>query len=871
LTDLLHFIGDAVSVAFVLLGLATCVAWLRRRDRSLGFLALAIILLSLVVGLSKVPSLLGPWQPILSDLNLLLFLASGYALLRFRDFFVPLGTRWHAIAVGAIVVVAGAFIFEQLLLGSARVWRPLTNATAVALILVWSALVTEPIVRFWLASRALPSVQRARLRYLSLGFAGLVGVLLVAIGVALVRTSQEVQIATELAVLAVVPLLYFSFSPPSWLRTQWRRGEEEAIRNVMQDLLLLREDIDVLAKRALDLSMRLVGADAAFMLDPDGKASASLGLSGDELAELAQRFRGSPHALSRVALNGSIRTALVLETISTKGSGRLVLLAGLFTPVFGSDELTRVEQYASAVTAALDRAHLIKSLQHANSQLRDANRHKSEFLANMSHELRTPLNAILGFSELMIDDTHEHYDAATRREFLQQIHTSGQHLLQLINDILDLSKIEAGHMELRLESVDVRQLADEVATTVAPLADKKHIQLVVDAAGVGEIVADRGKLKQMLLNLVSNAIKFTPDGGTVTISSRRLENEVEISVTDTGIGVAEEDHERIFEEFQQLDSGAGRQQQGTGLGLALTKRFVELHGGSIRLKSELGAGSVFTLALPLGAAREASAPSLPELSAPAAIDERPLILVVEDNSPAADLLVRHLERGGFRVQLAVTGPQALDLARRLQPLAITLDILLPELDGWAVLTELKRDESTRDIPVVIVSVVDDQELGRALGALDYFVKPVDAKGLLRRLEQFQFTARDGLRQRRVLVVDDEPSNRTWLTELLTPAGFTVELASGGQQAIDMVRESPPDLILLDLMMPGVSGFDVVETLQADADMRRIPIMILTAKNLTAAEKRQLNGHVAAILSRSTTGAADLIGRLERLRRPVSVP
>jgi CheY-like chemotaxis protein len=356
----------------------------------------------------------------------------------------------------------------------------------------------------------------------------------------------------------------------------------------------------------------------------------------------------------------------------------------------------------------------------------------------------------------------------------------------------------------------------------------------------------------------------------VTIAAQRLKERAEISVADTGIGIAEEDQQRIFDEFQQLDSGAGRQQQGTGLGLALTKRFAELHGGSIDLKSKPGEGSVFTLSLPLTAARESASPSSPLRSQPATADERPLILIVEDNPAAADLLVRHLQRGGFRAQVAATGPLALDLARRLQPLAITLDILLPQLDGWAVLTELKRDEHTREIPVVIVSVVDDPELGRALGALDYFVKPVDAKSLLWRLAQFQFPAPDGSRPTRVLVVDDEPSNRTWLTEVLGPAGFSVELASGGQEAIDLARVSPPDLILLDLMMPGVSGFDVVEALQADASMRSIPVMILTGKNLTAAEKRQLNGHVAAILSRSTTDAADLIARLERLRRPVSV-
>jgi PAS domain S-box-containing protein len=513
------------------------------------------------------------------------------------------------------------------------------------------------------------------------------------------------------------------------------------------------------------------------------------------------------------------------------------------------------------ITARKEAEDAIKDL---NRELQIANKHKSEFLANMSHELRTPLNAILGFSELIIDDTSGKLDAATRSKFLIQINSSGTHLLALINDILDLSKVEAGRMTLALERVSVADVVRGVENTVEPLASKKHIRITTHVESAGEIEADAAKLKQMLLNLVSNAVKFTPEGGLVTIDVQHLAGAVEISVTDTGIGIAESDLNRLFKEFQQLESGAGRRQEGTGLGLALTKRLAQLHGGEVRVTSEPGKGSVFTITMPLR-------PSVPEQPAPihplprvAGYDARPVVLVVEDDMQAAELLVRRLDHGGFRTEIALGGAEALAKARQLRPLAITLDILLPGLDGWDVLEQLKRDSATRDIPVVVISVVDKPELGRALGAIDYFVKPVDGKALLERLAQFTFTSKVGTEETRILAVDDEPANLEWLETVLKPAGFSVISAIGGKEGIELARRSHPHLVLLDLMMPEVSGFDVVQALHADESTRAIPIMILTAKDLTEDDKRQLNGRVAAILERGSTGAADLIGWLQRL-------
>jgi signal transduction histidine kinase/FixJ family two-component response regulator len=372
-----------------------------------------------------------------------------------------------------------------------------------------------------------------------------------------------------------------------------------------------------------------------------------------------------------------------------------------------------------------------QELQRINRDLSAVNEAKSIFLGNMGHELRTPLTAILGFSELLRDATEGQYSAATAYKFLDQIHSSGKHLLGLINDILELSKIEAGQMQLRLQMVTVGDVLRQVVGAVEPLYAKKHITVVVEASGAGQILADEVKVKQMLLNLVSNAIKFTPDGGSVSVLGSRVDSQLQIVVSDTGMGIAEKDLERVFMEFQQMDSPASRQQRGTGLGLALTRRFAVLHGGGVRVESVLGTGSRFILDLPIEARSPDRAPSLPH---DAAVDSSlPLVIVVEDDPAAAELLTRQIESAGFRTQVARLGADVVNLARAGRPVAITLDILLPDVDGWEVLGRLKRDDATSDIPVIVVSLVDDPLHGEELGALDYFVKPVDARQLLERL------------------------------------------------------------------------------------------------------------------------------------------
>jgi len=846
------------AAAFVLLGVATAASWLRRRDAATGFLALAIVLLSSVTLLARLPAVLHVTPPLLQQLDLVLFMASGYALLRFRGSLIPLPRRWHVGACISMLAASGLFFVAQ-----AAAWPGATSALGLVLIAIWSASVIEPTVRFWLVARKLPAVQAWRLRALALGFAGLVAILLFAVTAGAFIKHPVVQIAVQVIVLAIVPLLYVSFSPPAWLRREWRASEEEGLRAFMEELVL-ESDHDGLVQRGLAWAARLVGGASAAMFDDAGNPKAAYRLEEERLVELASLLPGFADGAVRASFGGSERTLLVLRVAGLASFSCMVIVAGPFTPAMGGDEVRRAQQFTSAFMTALDRRRLMEQLRDSNLKLQEASKHKSMFLANMSHELRTPLNAIIGFSELLSDATPQQFDDATRRRFLSQIVTSGKHLLSLINDILDLSKVEAGQMELRVESVSIADVVEQVMRTVEPLVTKKGVQLQADGADAGMVRADAGKVKQMLLNLVSNAIKFTPEGGSITISAARRTRAVEISVADSGIGIAEADQAQIFQEFHQVEGGPGRRHEGTGLGLALTKRFAALHGGDVKFRSQLGRGSVFTLTLPF---EEALVKAEPQPVAVAKANEHgPLVLVVEDDASAAELLTRQLATAGYRTAVARTGAEALAKAKGLEPAAITLDIILPGLDGWEVMTRLKGDPATAHIPIVVVSVLDNAELGMALGAMDYLVKPVDMKVLISRLKAFA-PVKERLQ---VLVVDDDDASREWLARALEPAGFDVLSASGGKRGIAMARSRNPDLVLLDLMMPEVNGFDVVEALRTYESTRHTPILILTAATLSQREKQKLNGQVSEILSRGKVGSSVIVDHLRTVARQSGV-
>jgi signal transduction histidine kinase/DNA-binding response OmpR family regulator len=497
-----------------------------------------------------------------------------------------------------------------------------------------------------------------------------------------------------------------------------------------------------------------------------------------------------------------------------------------------------------------------------NEQLQKATRHKSEFLANMSHELRTPLNAIIGFSEVLLDRMVGDINAK-QEEYLQDVISSGRHLLSLINDILDLSKVEAGRMELEQNAFDLPMLLEDILKLVRERATRHGIQLSLDVDDrLGEFTADERRIKEVLLNLLSNAIKFTPDGGKICLTARLDGGFVVISVTDTGIGIAPEDQELIFEEFRQAAGEKTRKTEGTGLGLTLAKKFVELHGGSIWVKSELGRGSTFAFKLPIVASTEKK----PDMAAITPVTERDgqLVLVIEDDRRSANLLSILLQETGFRVAIAQDGEEGLRKARTLRPASIMLDILLPKVDGWEFLARLKADPAIRDIPVIIVSVVDQPGKGFALGAADYLIKPVSREKLTAAIRSVRIPPEVSGSAAKVLAIDDDAMTLELIRATLEAEGYKVLRAAGGQEGIAVAKAELPALIILDLLMPDIDGFGVVDQLRDHSPTREIPIVILTNMNLTPGEKEQLNGRISYMARKGDFNRATFVDLVNRL-------
>jgi signal transduction histidine kinase/CheY-like chemotaxis protein len=476
-------------------------------------------------------------------------------------------------------------------------------------------------------------------------------------------------------------------------------------------------------------------------------------------------------------------------------------------------------------------------------QLEMASEHKSAFLASMSHELRTPLNAIIGYSEMLYETAQDE----GQEEFLPdlvKIRDAGRHLLGLINDILDLSKIEAGKMELYLEEVDLAALIEEVRSIVEPLAAANANRLeIVRPATPGMLYTDRTKLKQSLLNLLSNAGKFTHEG-RIGLEVRPGDDEISFVVSDTGIGMTEEQQGRLFQAFSQADASTTRRYGGTGLGLAITKHFCEMLGGSIAVESTPGKGSSFTITLPDRDRAARAAPALPE-----GAEDAPLVMIVDDDPNARHLLAATVRREGYRVIEATDGETALALAREWHPDVVTLDVLMPRMDGWAVLTTLKSDLELASIPVIIVTVLADRGIAVSLGAAEFLTKPVDRTRLAGTIRQHVYGS--GV----VLVVDDEAESRELARRHLDRLGWEAVEAEDGASALLWLSQNPrPAMILLDLLMPGMNGFAFLEEFARHAEWQAIPIVIVTAMPLGAAERELLAGRTREVIAK---GADDL--------------
>jgi PAS domain S-box-containing protein len=635
--------------------------------------------------------------------------------------------------------------------------------------------------------------------------------------------------------------------------------------------------------------------DALMTTDPRGiitdvnkQTEALTGCTRDELigAPFKNYFTDSARAeagINRVLGEGKVTN---YELTARARDGTLTVVSYNATTFHDRDR--RLQGVFAAARDVTELKRFEQTLQQKNVELEDASRMKSEFLANMSHELRTPLNAIIGFSEVLKDGLLGSL-TEQQRGFIGDIFSSGTHLLSLINDILDLSKVEAGKMLLDLEPVEVSSLFVNSLSIIREKALARHIDLRLDADDdLGSILVDARKVKQIVYNLLSNAVKFTGEGGKVTLhidcvsradvgllsgtwggrtfplADDDYEDFLEIRVQDSGIGIAAAGLEQLFTPFRQIDSGLARKFEGTGLGLAMVKLLADLHGGTVAVESAVGTGSSFTVWLPLRTPDSGSATSATPTASMAGVPVGVrTALVVEDDEKSAELIRMQLEAEGFTVVHAASAEEALVLAVQ-QPLSlITLDISLPRMDGWELLAHLKQLPELECIPVVIVSITADRTKGFALGAAAVVQKPISRREVYESLVAVGLFPRAPGETLKVLVVDDDPTSVELMAVRLRSLATTVLRAYGGREAIDTVRLERPDLIVLDLMMPDVSGFDVVEALRQDPDTARIPIVVITAKSVTAEDREKLNGYVTAILEKATFDGSLFVGEVRR--------
>jgi diguanylate cyclase (GGDEF)-like protein/PAS domain S-box-containing protein len=512
-----------------------------------------------------------------------------------------------------------------------------------------------------------------------------------------------------------------------------------------------------------------------------------------------------------------------------------------------------------------------EELEKLNRELDRANQLKGRFIANMSHELRTPLNSILGFSDVILDRIFGELSENQER-YVRNIHSSGKHLLELINNVLDLARIEAGKYEMVYETFPVDDVVSDVVNIMKSLAEKKFIEISVSIGeDISNITADRVKLKQILYNLLSNAIKFTPEGGMVGVDVAKEDSmgieSVKFSVWDTGIGIGPEDKERIFDEFEQANSSYSRKYGGAGLGLALTKKLVELHGGNITVESTLGEGSTFSFLIPVTSPVEAvrrEAIEAVSLDFPWMKEEAPLILVVEDDLPTAELLTLHLTQAGYKVAHAFDGEEAIEKTKSLKPFAITLDVMLPKRDGWEVLQELKSDPKTAEIPVIIHSIVNNKDLAFALGATDYLLKPLEKEALISKLEEITIAKGRRVLPISILIIESEDEVTNYFKEIFEPQGFLIYTAPNGKRGIELATALRPGVILLDFTLPDMLGFDVIKDIKENPSTTDIPIFILTERDISVEDRMALVGKIERIVQKHAFDTKELVGHIKEL-------
>jgi signal transduction histidine kinase/DNA-binding response OmpR family regulator len=528
----------------------------------------------------------------------------------------------------------------------------------------------------------------------------------------------------------------------------------------------------------------------------------------------------------------------------------------------GLEERVR-ERTAELEAAKREVEAFSESVVRAKEEIERASKFKDQFLSTMSHELRTPLNAVLGFSDLLVEERYGPLNDRQRR-YVEHIHNGGNHLLKLINDILDLSKIEAGRLQLAVESVRLTNAFSEVIDTLHPLADRKSQTIEPRVEGDLSVRADETRLRQILTNLVGNAVKFTPEGGKIRMAARLVDGMARIEVHDSGPGIPPEQQKKIFEAFYRLSQSA-KAPEGTGLGLTITQRLVEMHGGRLGVESTPGTGSCFYFTLPVVPTIEA----VPQQ--PAALEgvrgrSGAQILVVEDDPSSAQLLETHLTAAGYNVVVCTDPAQALELAASLQPSAVTLDIVMKPINGWELLPKLKSDPRTAHVPVAVVTIVDQPSTGALLGADEYIMKPVNKTALLAAVDRcLQRLGRKGARS--ILIVEDDEPTREIISELLSKQGYAVNTAADGLEAQSRIATSLPELVILDLILPGISGFQLLADWRKNSRTANLPVFVLTSLDLSVEEKAYLRANVEALFQKDQPWQEALIKQLQRAVSP----
>ncbi|HEV7666471.1 MAG TPA: response regulator [Chloroflexota bacterium] len=894
--DALRAVQLVTDLAYLLLGIAAIGEALRSHERARVDVAILFGALAGTVALQEIQllSCFGPAGcldlPWSTQLTTVLILVLPYALLRLVDDIADVPIWQMRLSLTLLVVLAAASVISP---APAGAWLV---AVLTAYLIVGTAHAAWAFARL---ARSTAGITRRRMAAVAWGCALLAATLVLAVLAPATGADEFLFLAlSRLAGLISGLSFWAGFFPPNWLSQTWRlpellgylrptrlmatpSGQPVAASDAMAiDRLCVATAATTGAQRvfliledAVRHDLYLWGAPSARMDAYGGSIGRVLASNGPLVLRDVQPKQLPPAVVAAFGSESLPSTALLVPVaLDGKNVGVLAAFAEK-GPMFVEDDLEVVSFFAAEAAAILRIQRYRESVNELEA-LREADRLKDEFMAVVSHELRTPLTAISGYSDILLRKLSGPLNERQERQVVG-VRDASRRLLALINDLLDVSKLEAGTLDLRLAALDPQQVMARSANALRVIASSKGISIEERQSDtkLPPVLADDERLQQILTNLLTNAIKFTPQGGSIWLAARVNDGpngrEIAFLVHDTGIGLAPGQVTRVWDRFYQAESSSTRRFGGAGLGLSIVRRLAELHGGRVEASSAgIDQGSTFTLYLPV--AVDAQAAALPVGVAPPPVDvalpggvtadvdsDLPLVLVVEDDAHIATVLRTYLEADGYRVEHADDGHEALQLARSLQPFAITLDISLPKLDGWSVLNALKREPATAEIPVVIVSIVDNRNFGMVLGATEYLVKPIDHERL-----RTVLAGLDGLRAERdgsssVLVVDDDPALRDVLGSLLSEDGWRVTTAGDGAAALAAVEQEKPTAMVLDLMMPRVDGFEVLQTLRSHATTRDLPVIVVTAKDLTDEDRDRLARSAERVILKQALRVDDL--------------